>query len=52
MSERKKQREVLDREADRVVKAYRDHGVSVDYGETRERLRRNLVREEQQKPRQ
>lgn len=51
MSERKGQREVLDKEANRVVKSYAEHGIKVDYSETRDRLRRNLVREEKTKPR-
>jgi len=45
-------RAILDRAADSIVKSYREHGVQVDHGEARERLRRNMIRQENKKPRQ
>lgn len=53
MTEQPDKRRQLDEAADRMVKSYRDQGVQIDYDRTRERLRRNLIREESKnKPRQ
>jgi|TARA_R110000824_G_scaffold27515_5_gene93515 hypothetical protein len=51
VSDTKEKRDTLDKTAQRMVGSYKERGIKVDFEKTRERLRRNLIKEQNKKNR-